>query len=88
MRMIRDKILFRPFAGSEISEGGIVVPESSRKPSNKGVIEDAGPGIAGKPMKFKKGDVVFRVKDWGDEIWQDGVQYFIMTQDSLLAKLN
>jgi chaperonin GroES len=82
---IRDQILIKPFAGDEISEGGIFVPISVRKPSNKGVVVAIGNGTAKKKMQFKEGDRVFRVKSWGQEVLVNGELHYIMSQDAILA---
>lgn len=88
IRPVRDNVVVRPVGTQELSEGGIVVPKSFQKPSNKVEVMAVGPGIAGKPMAFSPGQIAFRVKDWGTEIWENGVQYFIMNQEALLATLN
>jgi chaperonin GroES len=81
MKPVNKKILFKPFKGSETTEGGLFVPDSVRKLSNKGEIVEVGERVT----KVKKGDVGFRVKDWGEEIIIDGEKHFIMEQDAILA---
>lgn len=78
---IRKQILFRPHPSDEISEGGIFVPLSARKPSNKGEITAVGRLVT----KCKAGQEAFRVKDWGQEIMENGVLYYLMDEDSILA---
>lgn len=85
MKPIGNNILVKPFEGDEISEGGIFVPLSVRKPSNKGVVIATGNGTPKKPMQFKEGDKVFRVKDWGQEVLVNDERHFIMHQDAILA---
>ena len=85
MKPIGQNILIKPFLGDEISEGGIFVPLSARKPSNKGVVMAVGNGSSQKPMQFKEGDKVFRVKGWGQEILVNDELHYLMTQDSILA---
>ncbi len=81
MKVINKKILFKPFKGSETTEGGLFIPDSVRKLSNKGEIVEIGERVT----KVKKGDVGFRVKDWGEEIIINGEKHFIMEQDAILA---
>lgn len=88
IRVVRDNVLIKPLPADEISDGGIIVPENMRKPSNKVEVIDAGPGIAKSPMQFTKGQIAFRTKDCGTEIWENGVQYFIVNQGWILATLN
>lgn len=89
MKVIRNKILVKPFPADEESEGGIFVPESARKISNKVLIVDTGNGTATEPMKLKKGDTGFKVKDWKGEIevMIGGELHYIMEQSSIIAKL-
>lgn len=82
---VKENILIKPFAGDEISEGGIFVPLTVRKPSNKGIVIAVGSGSAKKPMQFKEGDRVFRVKDWGQEVLVNGELHYLMNQDAILA---
>ncbi len=86
MQPIRNQILAKPFASEEVSAGGIYVPESARKVSNKMKVVKVGNGVAGKPMFVKEGDVIFRVGDWGTEVLIDGELHFLLDQESVLAK--
>ncbi len=78
---IRKQVLFEPYEGDEISDGGIFVPEIFRKPSNKGEIKAVGSYV----KKWRAGDIAYRTKDWGTEIEENGVKYFLMDEDALLA---
>ena len=81
MKPINKKILFKPFKGSETTEGGIFVPDSVRKLSNKGEIVEVGERVT----KVKKGDIGWRVQGWGEEIIINGERHYIMEQDAILA---
>lgn len=85
MTPVRTNILFKPFPGDEKSEGGIIVPLSAQKPSNKGVIVKVGKGTKAKPMKLKEQQVGYRVKDWGTEVLINGELHYLMDQDAILA---
>ncbi len=85
MTLYNNNILFRPFEGDAVSEGGIIVPDSCKKLSNKGEIVAVGEGTLERPMKLKEGMIGYRVKDWGTEISIDGVTYFIMEDSAILA---
>lgn len=85
MEPIRNQVLVKPFPSDEISEGGIIVPESVRKPSNKVHIIKTGNGTKEKPMRLKEGDAAFRVKDWGIEVNINGELHFLMDQDAIIA---
>lgn len=82
IRPIRKQVLVKCFESDNISEGGIIVPDALRKPSNKVTIVDVGRLVT----KVKKGEIGFRVKDWGEEIYHEGQQYFIMNEDAIIAR--
>tara|TARA_R110000868_G_scaffold27075_1_gene103468 strand:- start:191 stop:454 length:264 start_codon:yes stop_codon:yes gene_type:complete len=85
MTPIRSQILVKPFSSDEISEFGIIVPESARRPSNKVKVVKVGNGTKYKPMKLKEGQTGYRVKDWGCEVLVNGELHFLMDQDAIIA---
>jgi len=85
MQPIRQNILVRPLASDNVSEGGIIVPDSCKKDSNKVEIVAIGNGSKKKPMLRKVGEVGFRVKDCGVEILIDDVKHFIIDQSWIIA---
>lgn len=86
MTPIGNQILFKPLLSNEISEGGLFIPETARKPSNKGTVVLVAKGTASKPMRLKEGMVVYRVKDWGQEVMINNELHFLMDQGAILAK--
>ena len=82
---IRTQVLVKPFPSDEVSEFGIIVPESARKPSNKVKIVKVGNGVKDKPMKLKPGQTGYRVKDWGCDVLIDDELHFIMDMDAIIA---
>jgi chaperonin GroES len=82
---IRNNVLVKCLEGSGVSEGGIYVPDSYKKDSNKVEVIAVGRGTNKKPMRLKVGDVGFRVKDWGQEIMEDGQKYYIMDDSAIIA---
>jgi len=81
MKPINRKILFKPFKGSEITAGGLFIPETARKLSNKGEIIEIGEQVT----KVKKGDIGYRVKDWGEEVIINEEQHYLMEESAILA---
>lgn len=78
-------VLVKPFKGSEISEGGLFIPDSVRKPSNRVEIVAVGEGSPKRPMKLKAGSIGYRVKGWGDPIEIEGELYYIMNEAAIIA---
>lgn len=85
MKPIRNNVLVKPFPPSEQSEGGIFVPLSVRKDNNRGTVIAVGNGTKGRPMQFKPGQVVYRVKDWGTPVEIHGEKHFLMDDSAILA---
>lgn len=82
---INDWVLLKSCPSDEISEGGIIVPDSCKKDSNKMEILAAGEGSEKTPMQFRKGQIAFRVKDWGTRIEYNGQILYMMKQQEILA---
>lgn len=82
---IRNNVLVQCFEGDGITDGGIVVPDSVKKDSNKVKIIAVGDGTAKRPMEFKPGMTAFRVKDWGTPVEENGEKYYLMDDKALIA---
>lgn len=85
---IKDNVLVKPFASDNISSGGIIVSDAHKEISNKVKVIAIGNGSKNLPMNWKPGDIAFRIKDCGDEIFIKGEKYFIVKSNWLIAKLN
>lgn len=85
IKPIRNNVVVKCFPGSEYSEGGILVPESARQPSNKVKVIAVGNGTAKKKMTLKAGDIGYRVKGWGEPFELDGETYYIMDASAVIA---
>ena len=80
MKPILKNILFKPFPSDNV-KNGIIVPESFKEINNKGTVVE----IGNKVTKLKKGDIGFRVKDWGTEIIIGGEKHYLMDESAILA---
>lgn len=85
MRPIRNFVLVKPFPADEISEGGILVPESARHESNKVHVIAVGNGTSSRPMNLKAGQVAYRVKDWGTPVEIEGEKHYLMDNSAIIA---
>jgi chaperonin GroES len=85
MQPIRNQVLIKSFPPDEISEGGIFVPESARKESNKVTIIAVGRGSREKKMKLKPGQVAYRIKDWGTPVDVEGERHYLLEDAAILA---
>ena len=87
IRPIHEKILVFPFPPDEMSEGGIIVPDSIKERPSKATIVAVGDGLKDRPMVLKEGDVVFHIKGAGTEIEERGNKYYLMTDRDILCTL-
>lgn len=85
MTPIRNQILVKPFPSDNTTEGGLLIPDSVKKPSAKVKIIKTGSGTTKKPMTLKEGQTAYRVDGWGTEIMIDGELHFIMEDNAILA---
>lgn len=85
IKPILENVVVKPFLGSEISEGGLFIPDSARKPSNKVKVVAVGNGTKKNPMKLKEGDIGYRVKLWGVEIEINGETHYLMNESAIIA---
>lgn len=82
---VGNQILFKPFPGDNISEGGIYVPDSAIKESNKGKVVMVGEGTEKTPMRLKEGQIGYRVESWGTEVEIRGEKLYLMEQSAIIA---
>lgn len=87
---ISDRILIRPISKEETTASGIIIPDTvSKEKPEQGTVVAVGAGKYedGKlvPVRVKVGDVVVFSKYGYDEIKQNGEEYFILREDSILA---
>lgn len=82
---IMNNVLVKPFLENDVSNGGIIVPESFHKESDRCKIIAVGKGTKSKPMKLKEGDIGFRVSEWGLPIEDNGELFYLMEDNAIIA---
>ena len=85
MVLINNQILVKPFPSDNVTEGGLFIPDSVKKPSAKVKIISVGKGTKKKQMTLKEGQTAYRVDGWGTEVMIDGELHFIMEDNAILA---
>lgn len=86
-----DRLLVKPSSGEDKkTKTGIIIPETvDKEKPEQGEVIAVGPGRIddGKviPVRVKVGDTVLFSKYGPDEIKVDGVEYYILREDSVLA---
>jgi co-chaperonin GroES (HSP10) len=82
---ILNNVLVKPFVGDEFTGGGLIVPESFRKESDKCTIVAVGNGSKNRPMKLKSGTIGYRVSSWGTPIKENGELFYLMEDNAIIA---
>lgn len=82
---IGENILVKPFESDNISAGGILIPDSMKRPSNKVKIVAVGGGTLQRPMRFKGGEIAYRVQNWGEPLIIDGELHYLLNQSAIIA---
>ncbi|MCB9869393.1 MAG: co-chaperone GroES [Planctomycetes bacterium] len=93
IRPLDDRIVLKILDAEETSAGGILLPDSAKEKPQQGKVTAVGEGKrdkSGKRIKpdVKKGDIVLFGKYSGSDVKVDGVEYKIVRESELLAKLN
>jgi chaperonin GroES len=87
-----DRIVIKAVEREERTKGGIYLPDTAKERPQEGEVIAVGPGRVtddGKrvPLDVKAGDTVVYSKFAGTEITEDEVDYLILTERDILARL-
>ena len=89
---LADRVVVKAIEQAEISKGGIILPDTAKEKPQEGEIVAAGLGRMtdeGKriPMDLKAGDRVIYSKYGGTEVKEAGIEYIILRESDILAKI-
>ncbi len=90
---LADRVVVKPLEREEKTKSGIVIPDTAKEKPQQGEVVALGPGRVtddGKriPLELKVGDKVIYSKFVGTE-WKDGdVEYLILRESDILAKIS
>ncbi|MDZ4849491.1 MAG: co-chaperone GroES [Pirellulaceae bacterium] len=92
LRPLDDRVVVKPLDAEETTAGGIVLPDSAREKPQRGKVVAVGPGKlldSGNrgQLSVSVGDEVIFGKYGGSEVEVDGVDYKILRESDILAKL-
>jgi len=92
VKPLEDRIIVRPLEAEQKTAGGIIIPDAAKEKPQKGEVVAVGPGkVTDKGVKIDpalaKGDTVLYGKYSGTEVKIDGVDYLIMRESDVLAKI-
>ena len=92
IRPLDDRVVIKVLDAEEVSTGGIVLPNSAQEKPQRGKVTAVGDGRMledGKRVspEVRKGDVVIYGKYAGADVKVDGVDYKILREGEILAKV-
>ena len=86
-----DRVLIKMCEAEETTKSGIILSSGSQEKPQIAEVIEVGPGgmVDGKEVKMyiKKGDKVITNKYTGTEVKYEGVDYIIVRQSDILAKV-
>ena len=93
IRPLDDRVVLKTLDAEETTSGGIILPDSAKEKPQRGKITAVGAGVRSKDGKrikpdVKKGDIVLYGKYAGSDVTVEGVEYKILRENEILAKLN
>lgn len=86
LEVLYDKILVKALDAQEESAGGIAIPKELQKKPSKGIVIEVGGGLHDRPMKVKKGAIVFYIYGAGTPIEHNGEEYLAMRDTDCLIQ--
>lgn len=92
IKPLADRVVIKMVESEETTKSGIVLPGNAKEKPQYAEVVEVGPGgvVDGKEIKMevKKGDKVIISKYAGTEVKLDGVEYTILRQSDILAKID
>ncbi len=92
IKPLADRVVIKMLESEETTKSGIVLPGTAKEKPQLAEIVAVGPGgvVDGKEIKMEVavGDQVIISKYAGTEVKLDGVEYTILRQSDVLAKVN
>ena len=90
VKPLEDRVVVKAQDAEEVSNGGIILPDTAKEKPQQGEIVATGPGKisdSGNLIKLtvKKGDSILYGKYSGTEITVDGTEYLIIRESDILA---
>ena len=91
IKPLADRVVIKMLESEETTKSGIVLPGAAKEKPQLAEVVAVGPGgvVDGKEIKMEVsvGDKVLMSKYAGTEVKLDGVEYIILKQSDILAKV-
>ena len=90
LRPLGDRVIVRPIEDKGVTASGIIIPDTAKEKPEQGEVMAIGPGKllesgSRAPISVKVGDKVMFKKYSPDEVKIDGVEYFVLRDEDLMA---
>ncbi len=87
-----DRVVVKAIEREEVTSSGLVLPDTAKEKPQEGEVIAVGPGRMtdeGKrlPLDFKEGERIIYSKYAGTEVKLDGIEYLVLREPDILAKL-
>ncbi len=82
---LADRVLVKADITEEKSKGGIIIPDTAKEKSQKGIVLAVGKGKKDEPMTVKIGDAVLYGKYSGTEITVEGIDALIIKESDIFG---
>lgn len=88
-----DRVLVKPTPQDTVTSFGIIIPDTAKEKPEQGVVVAVGAGKRSDsgaliPVALRVGDKVLFSKYGYDEVKVDGVEYYLVREDNILAVFN
>jgi chaperonin GroES len=88
---LNDRIIVKPLAEPEHTEGGIIIPDVAKEKPTRGEVYAVGPGKMKDdgsriPLRVSHGDIVLYGKYAGTSITVNGEDYILLREDEVFAR--
>ena len=88
-----DRVVIKPLEEEEVTKGGLVLPDTAREKPQRGEVVAVGPGRLGDDgkrlaMEVKVSDKIVYSKYAGTELKEDDVDYLILRESDILARIS
>tara|TARA_Y100000739_G_C20514289_1_gene421046 strand:- start:330 stop:599 length:270 start_codon:yes stop_codon:yes gene_type:complete len=87
IKPLADRVLVQPSSAETKTASGIIIPDSAQEKPQKGQVIAVGPGTKENPITLKVGDNILYGKYSGTELKHEGIDYLIMKESDILAKI-
>lgn len=92
IKPLGDRVIIQPLEEKNITESGIMIPDTAKENPQRGKVLAVGPGSRDEdgdllPIDLIENDIVIFKKYAGNKLKIDGEEIMILSSDEILAKI-